>query len=91
MFQLNSLLYYAPKKCAWCDSTGIYDGKDCPCCKAKGYVLAGSPSLVCPTCKGTGKAVSLCYSTITERCLVCLGSGWMAHARPMAIPKPLLR
>ena len=69
-------LSYSDESCAWCAGTGAVDGELCDCCGGLGQVSVLQPSIVCPRCHGTGKATSDDQFLASDKCLVCLGSGW---------------
>jgi hypothetical protein len=69
---------YALELCGLCKGLGGAGDVPCLACKGKGSVLVHQPALKCPRCAGNGKSSATdraVYSS--ERCIVCLGSGWV--------------
>lgn len=70
---MDSFLYHAPVRCAWCIATGFVEGNACPACDGLGYVVVLHPAMECSACKGTGKP----DSSVATRCILCAGCGWL--------------
>jgi len=73
----NKRSAYAPELCAYCKGFGVSANSQCPVCKGKRTVLVLQPPVVCPACKGTGRATAeQSNKSGLASCRLCRGSGW---------------
>jgi DnaJ-class molecular chaperone len=71
--------------CATCEGTAFFQGASCVVCDGNGHVTVVSPPVLCPHCKGNGKATENDrHMSELPTCLVCLGAGWARLIHPLS-------
>ena len=63
-------------ECATCQGMGVTPIRNCGSCDGRGKILVAAPAIACPRCKGTGKSSETDMISWSQRCAVCLGTGW---------------